>query len=935
MSFIKLDRDSFVNTKVKNNFSVKFEKNDLSSYISDNNFDTKNIIFSNEITYESIVPSLLSIEDSEEVKSAVSSFFNITFQNTSSFSDISNEKKYLKDQYDISNDNLKSSNFKNYFNIKREVQKNIINSISLSKLETINNTLYNYYDKDMTKDYYPEINFGYCNYNSLNLFSQKIQNNNTHTNCVVYSNQYDESSSKNEIDFSEDFSFNFWLNIRKNSSNVRGCLLHIPEVVSIYTLDTDSNYDLCITTGDSSKKLLNNINFPGINFNANQTQSTDGCYFIPESSLSYNNWYNINFSFLRNSSNSNDFFLVIHKDNMLIKSLEVNITSTVLNNFNSYICLGNKPEYFKTSSNSYNLSYEEIFYTFFGKKNTADHDGPFYQKDLNLGNKFIYNDSQINKKIDDIILEDKNITFNEANNESSAFCGEITDFKIYNKNLNLDDIEYLSKNNIENIEHHKTLGLQLYLPMFYLPAFVKKIGLFNNTINNANLYYSNIYNPYYANACGGLDISVENYLVDFVNFKKPNVVLNGANLNNIYGNITNAYEQSLSNDFQKIKKGDLVADIAVEAVENNIVNDTEIEIASGTNFYRNLLILPCDNGIPNIRFNTLLEALNENNMSQQNISANKIYNINCNSCLLGFEKIERKYKENLSNTAITYDIEENGESFEVNNNLDSYFNISNFLYHDESLTNQDNILNLSGSNNSLKSSIDFLVKSTQTNSNPVIRVYNDPVLKVDDVLLQEDITYKNLPLPYFDFNASKLNMFSVLYDISKSYYSMKIKKNSFSIEDNNIIGSNDNLKIKVSDNGNGILYRDDCLSKTAKWNYVGHLFYKEGIACINNPSLYYFGKRNFAVNMTGISNLYVHETNVIINQGLSNNSSNDSYNKDLRIDESSFNSDEPFVYISDVNLHDENFNIVAKARLAHPIPKKNTDNILIKLKMDY
>ena len=49
MSFIKLDRDSFVNTKVKNNFSVKFEKNDLSSYISDNNFDTKNIVFSNEI----------------------------------------------------------------------------------------------------------------------------------------------------------------------------------------------------------------------------------------------------------------------------------------------------------------------------------------------------------------------------------------------------------------------------------------------------------------------------------------------------------------------------------------------------------------------------------------------------------------------------------------------------------------------------------------------------------------------------------------------------------------------------------------------------------------------------------------------------------------------------------------------------------------------
>jgi hypothetical protein len=34
-------------------------------------------------------------------------------------------------------------------------------------------------------------------------------------------------------------------------------------------------------------------------------------------------------------------------------------------------------------------------------------------------------------------------------------------------------------------------------------------------------------------------------------------------------------------------------------------------------------------------------------------------------------------------------------------------------------------------------------------------------------------------------------------------------------------------------------------------------------------------------------------------------------------------------------LHDENLNIIARAKLARPAPKKNEDNILFRLKMDY
>ena len=45
--------------------------------------------------------------------------------------------------------------------------------------------------------------------------------------------------------------------------------------------------------------------------------------------------------------------------------------------------------------------------------------------------------------------------------------------------------------------------------------------------------------------------------------------------------------------------------------------------------------------------------------------------------------------------------------------------------------------------------------------------------------------------------------------------------------------------------------------------------------------------------------------------------------------------DEDFVYITDIDIHDENLNVVAKAKLAQPFPKKNSDNVLFRVKMDF
>ena len=43
----------------------------------------------------------------------------------------------------------------------------------------------------------------------------------------------------------------------------------------------------------------------------------------------------------------------------------------------------------------------------------------------------------------------------------------------------------------------------------------------------------------------------------------------------------------------------------------------------------------------------------------------------------------------------------------------------------------------------------------------------------------------------------------------------------------------------------------------------------------------------------------------------------------------------PFVYITGVNIHDDKLNVIMKANLAQPIKKRKTDSFLFRLKQDY
>ena len=42
-----------------------------------------------------------------------------------------------------------------------------------------------------------------------------------------------------------------------------------------------------------------------------------------------------------------------------------------------------------------------------------------------------------------------------------------------------------------------------------------------------------------------------------------------------------------------------------------------------------------------------------------------------------------------------------------------------------------------------------------------------------------------------------------------------------------------------------------------------------------------------------------------------------------------------FVYITDINVHDDNLNVIMKATLSQPVLKRTTDSFLFKLRQDF
>ena len=69
-------------------------------------------------------------------------------------------------------------------------------------------------------------------------------------------------------------------------------------------------------------------------------------------------------------------------------------------------------------------------------------------------------------------------------------------------------------------------------------------------------------------------------------------------------------------------------------------------------------------------------------------------------------------------------------------------------------------------------------------------------------------------------------------------------------------------------------------------------------------------------------------------QGQINSSSNPRY-ESLKASTFASEEDTGFVYVTGLNFHDENLNIVARTSLAQPIMKRDADNLTFRVKVDF
>jgi hypothetical protein len=175
-----------------------------------------------------------------------------------------------------------------------------------------------------------------------------------------------------------------------------------------------------------------------------------------------------------------------------------------------------------------------------------------------------------------------------------------------------------------------------------------------------------------------------------------------------------------------------------------------------------------------------------------------------------------------------------------------------------------------------------------------------------------------------------------IFNISNLYYGRRIQPGSFTLTDASISGSEGAVKITLKDDSLGGLYRADALTKHSIQNCVGNIFYDEGIVLIKNPHLFFFGKQQYEMSFKGISNIYSTKYEILAGSSQLNSSSNSSYarQKDAMRPSGDPADKSGFIYITGINLHDENMNIVARTKLAQPIIKRVSDKVLFKIAID-
>lgn len=300
------------------------------------------------------------------------------------------------------------------------------------------------------------------------------------------------------------------------------------------------------------------------------------------------------------------------------------------------------------------------------------------------------------------------------------------------------------------------------------------------------------------------------------------------------------------------------------------------------NRLKNLLILPCDDG------NFIHSSKFIDYEIEHQVNINKVLKQNSIDQSISYDKIyDKSFKETL--------------------------NVLKRIYSNNEFEFESGIISLKNNIRFTKEIKDFDISGSYLE---IGDIENFP--KISQLTTGDFSIYKNTSYDIY-------NDFKFL-DVSNIFYGNNINENSLEIKEDSYLGIS-KIKMTLKDNGEGVLYRADSKTKNAKWAKVGNLYKNEGFITILSPALHRFGKNDFSLSFEGKQNVFIYKVSAILPGGKVNKSVNKSWQK--------AEENKEFVYITDVNLHDNNYNIVMKAKLAQPIYKGKNDKFMIRLKYDF
>ena len=175
----------------------------------------------------------------------------------------------------------------------------------------------------------------------------------------------------------------------------------------------------------------------------------------------------------------------------------------------------------------------------------------------------------------------------------------------------------------------------------------------------------------------------------------------------------------------------------------------------------------------------------------------------------------------------------------------------------------------------------------------------------------------------------------VIFDISNLFYGNRITPGTFTIVDANLSNSYGKIAMTLKDDGFGNIYRADTTGSKATNNSVGNIFYDHGLVLIKNPSLYWFGENGFGCSFQGERNIHVMKADLYADSLQLVSSSNPGWSKSLQATNDIDDYDKRYVYITDLYLHDDNLNVIARTKLAQPVLKRTGERLKFTTKIDF